>query len=125
MNDTVTSAATNEVGTARVVKAAYDRGTEGVTNAGASLELSGGLFSRTAYPLLWEYIQKIQTLYANNSSKNVVVSESVCQTEASANGRICNKFSLGDGSTNFRVPKIIYISKVVHKLVIRSRNFRI
>ena len=60
----------------------------------------GNMFSREVYAELWSWA----------NSKGLVVSESAWQAEYTANGT-CAKFSSGDGSTTFRMPKIVSIFK--------------
>lgn len=62
-----------------------------------SLPLQGGLYSRLAYPDLWEWVQK-QTGYLK--------AESEWQELAVSNGGNVPFYSKGDGSTTFRVPAL-------------------
>lgn len=62
-----------------------------------SLPLQGGLYSRAAYPDLWEWVQK-QTGYLKT--------ESEWQEIAVNNGGNVPFYSKGDGSTTFRVPSL-------------------
>lgn len=62
-----------------------------------SLPLQGGLYSRLAYPDLWEWVQK-QTEYLK--------AESEWQELAVSNGGNVPFYSKGDGSTTFRVPSL-------------------
>lgn len=62
-----------------------------------SLPLQGGLYSRLAYPDLWEWVQK-QTGY--------LIEESAWQAKATANSGNVPFYSKGDGSTTFRVPAL-------------------
>ena len=62
-----------------------------------SLPLQGGLYSRLAYPDLWEWVQK-QTGYLK--------AESEWQELAVSNGGNVPFYSKGDGSTTFRVPSL-------------------
>ncbi len=60
------------------------------------LALQGALVSRTAYPDLWAWVQANAPL----------ITESAWQTQAAAQSSI-GAYSSGDGSTNFRLPKIV------------------
>ncbi len=60
------------------------------------LALQGALVSRTAYPDLWAWVQANAPL----------ITESAWQTQAAAQSSI-GAYSLGDGSTTFRLPKIV------------------
>lgn len=62
-----------------------------------SLPLQGGLYSRLAYPDLWEWVQK-QTGYLK--------AESEWQELAASNSGNVPFYSSGDGSTTFRVPAL-------------------
>ena len=57
----------------------------------------GGEFNRADYPKLWAYLQANPTL---------VKTQAQWQTESTANGGICGFFSVGDGTTTFRVPNL-------------------
>lgn len=57
----------------------------------------GGEFNRADYPKLWAYLQANPTL---------VKTEAQWTTEATANGGICGFFSVGNGTTTFRVPNL-------------------
>jgi hypothetical protein len=65
-----------------------------------SLALEGSLVSRAAYPDLWSWIQGNAPL----------VTESAWQTQAAAQSSV-GAYSSGDGSTNFRLPRIVDIVK--------------
>ncbi|PUE66765.1 hypothetical protein [Arcobacter lacus] len=56
----------------------------------------GGEFNRAEYPKLWAWLQ----------GKEFLKTEAQWQAEATANGGICGYFSSGNGTTNFRVPKL-------------------
>lgn len=60
------------------------------------LALQGALVSRTAYPDLWAWVQANAPL----------ITESAWQIQAAAQSSI-GAYSLGDGSTTFRLPKIV------------------
>ena len=60
----------------------------------------GNLLSRDVYSGLWNWA----------NSKGLVISESAWQTEFTNNGT-CAKFSTGNGSTTFRMPKVVSIFK--------------
>lgn len=62
-----------------------------------SLPLQGGLYSRAAYPDLWEWVQK-QTGYLKTESEWRTFS-------SNSNGNV-PFYSSGDGSTTFRVPSL-------------------
>lgn len=62
-----------------------------------SLPLQGGLYSRLAYPDLWEWVQK-QTGYLK--------AESEWQELAASNSGNVPFYSTGDGTTTFRVPSL-------------------
>lgn len=62
-----------------------------------SLPLQGGLYSRAAYPDLWEWVQK-QTGYLKT--------ESEWQTLSNKNNGNVPFYSKGDDSTTFRVPSL-------------------
>lgn len=62
-----------------------------------SLPLQGGLYSRLAYPDLWEWVQK-QTGYLK--------AESEWRELAVSNGGNVPFYSKGDGTTTFRVPAL-------------------
>lgn len=62
-----------------------------------SLPLQGGLYSRLAYPDLWEWVQ---------TQKGYLIEESAWQAKAAANGGNVPFYSSGDGSTTFRVPAL-------------------
>lgn len=62
-----------------------------------SLPLQGGLYSRLAYPDLWEWVQK-QTGYLKTESEWRTFSNN-------SNGNV-PFYSSGDGSTTFRVPSL-------------------
>ena len=60
-----------------------------------------GLLSRSAFPEAWAKIQEVAALNLGN-----VVSDAVWQAEKTAQNGVCAKFSLGDGSTTFRIPLV-------------------
>lgn len=62
-----------------------------------SLPLQGGLYSRLAYPDLWEWVQ---------TQKGYLIEESAWQAKATDNGGNVPFYSSGDGSTTFRVPSL-------------------
>ena len=62
-----------------------------------SLPLQGGLYSRLAYPGLWEWVQK---------QPGYLKTESEWQELAVNNGGNVPFYSKGDGSTTFRVPAL-------------------
>lgn len=62
-----------------------------------SLPLQGGLYSRLAYPDLWEWVQK---------QAGYLKAESEWQELAVSNGGNVPFYSSGDGSTTFRVPSL-------------------
>lgn len=62
-----------------------------------SLPLQGGLYSRLAYPDLWEWVQK---------QSGYLKAESEWQELAVSNGGNVPFYSSGDGSTTFRVPSL-------------------
>lgn len=61
------------------------------------LPLIGGVYSRTAYAALWEWVQT-QTGY--------LISETEWQAKSTANNGNVPFYSTGDGSTTFRVPSL-------------------
>lgn len=62
-----------------------------------SLPLQGGLYSRLAYPDLWEWVQK---------QAGYLLEESAWQAKAADNGGNVPFYSKGDGTTTFRVPSL-------------------
>ncbi len=61
-----------------------------------SLALQGALVSRTAYPDLWAWVQANAPL----------ITEAAWQAQAAVQSSV-GAYSSGDGSTNFRLPKIV------------------
>ena len=62
-----------------------------------SLPLQGGLYSRLAYPDLWEWVQ---------TQQGYLIEESAWQAKAATNGGNVPFYSKGDGTTTFRVPSL-------------------
>ncbi len=57
----------------------------------------GGEFNRADYPKLWAYLQ---------ANPSFVASESAWQVYATTNNGICGYYSVGNGTTTFRVPNL-------------------
>jgi len=69
-----------------------------------AIRARGETFHRGLYAALWAEVQRLDAKYRARNLTPLLVSDADWQTEATAQGGYCAKYSTGDGSTTFRVP---------------------